>query len=70
MTEAQDQLIKDVCLKLGEHFDAFILVTMAKTDDGTNATHLSYEGGFYTALGLAEQLRHDLVTRRRDSPET
>lgn len=68
MTEAQDQLIKEVCLKLGEHFDGFALITLVKTEEDTSDTHISYDGGFYTAVGLLEQARYDLVSRRRMMP--
>lgn len=65
MTEAQTALIKDVCLKLGEHFDGFVLITLVKTDDNRSDTHISYDGGFYTATGLLTQAQYDLVSRRR-----
>jgi hypothetical protein len=65
MNDVQQKLLDEFCLKFGEHFDGFVLVTLVKTDDHHSDKHISYDGGFYTALGLIEQAKHDLMTRVR-----
>lgn len=45
--------------------DAMVLayVKPAGTVDKDESARIWFEGGLYTALGLVEQIRHDLVTR-------
>lgn len=71
MTDSQEAILKEVCLKLGEHFDGFVLLTGAAVegDDNVTDSHISYEGGYYAALGLVEQCRHDMVSRRRQQDD-
>ncbi len=58
MTEAQINILKEVHEKLGEHFDAFVLVALIDKPVPTGGTHadvnVSHAGGYYNAIGLLE----------------
>jgi len=69
MTPAQEQVLKRACLELGEHFDGFGLAVTWKTDDGFVQKRISYDGGFYQAMGLFAQAHHDMLNRQREKEQ-
>jgi hypothetical protein len=72
MTEAQKKTIERIDDLLTEHFDASVCIYMIDNEDGGSETFLTYTGGAFRAIGVMEQMKHDLLNKKKgaDSPET
>lgn len=68
MTEIQQQILDECCEKLGEHFDAFVLVLNIEKD-GQNPSYTSHHGGFHTAMGLLYDALDSYASRRMGESE-
>jgi hypothetical protein len=71
MTEAQRRTIEHIDDLLTEHFDAAVCIYMIDDDKGGSETFMTYTGGAFRAIGVMEQMKHDLIDKKRraDSPE-
>lgn len=64
MNEKQKQVWDEVQQQLGEHFSGFLLAIVDNDvdDDGRQFTHMTFDGGWMTALGLAEYAKLSLAS--------
>jgi len=63
MNEAQQQALNECSEKLGEHFDAFVLVVTVEKD-GNSPAFTSHQGGFHAAMGLLYDALDSYAYRR------
>ncbi len=62
-TDAQNVVLQAVDNRLGEHFDAFVLVigTQSHQRDGLEIRDHTYRGGYARALGLVTATQHAML---------
>lgn len=69
MTPIQQKTIDQAFEMLGEHFPAFVLITLndaghdSERQCETEECRISFEGGMHQALGMITDAQHTLVTR-------
>jgi hypothetical protein len=62
MTDAQQKCLDECHARLGEHFDAFVVVTSTEVGNGADI-RISHGGGFHAALGLLSDAQNFYLQR-------
>lgn len=71
--EAQEKVLQAAVERLGEHFDRVVVIVDTTNESATgesDATQISWHGGFISAIGLLEYGKERLMgiaAKRRDT---
>lgn len=70
--EQQSEFYAKLRTLLGEHATSFLCIVEVPDGDDASITLMSWDGGFNTALGLANRarLRMEMDARKADDPES
>lgn len=68
MTPAQRETMQKAYTMLGEHFDFVVISVGFDSKDSSSQCSESYwKGGWIPAIGLMENAKHGIVSKKRDS---
>jgi hypothetical protein len=68
LNEVQKQVLDECVKKIGEHFDAFVLIAEVQGEGGSDV-YSTHAGGYFTAIGLLAHAQNSYLNGKGDMGE-